>query len=273
MHLGLVGHQFREYAAEPERLGGEVAAAAVALVEDQVDDCQNGVEAVRKQVGRRHAKRDPGGLDLALGPHEPLGHGLLGNEEGAGDLLGPQPAQRPQRECDLRLERQRRVAAGEQQLEPLIGDRHFVHVVLTRPPAHPAGGSWRRACGPGGCGRSPGSVRWSPARRGGWRASPRGASEPQRPRTPPGRLPRRGRSRRGSRSGRRGHVPTRRGRPARESVPLLVMLPRFWVVSTKPGAALARVKGSLRPLQGRGWFLAPRDRGPEAGVYCLKGHP
>src|SRR5919107_1350476 len=50
------------------------------------------------------------------------------------------------------------------------------------------------------------------------------------------------------------------------------MLPRFWVASTKPGAALARVKGSLQPLQGRGWFLAPRDRGPEAGLYCLKGH-
>jgi hypothetical protein len=60
---------------------------------------------------------------------------------------------------------------------------------------------------------------------------------------------------------------------ARPSVVLLqVMLPRFWVVSTKPGAALARVKGSLQPLQGRGWFLAPRDRGPEAGVYCLGEH-
>jgi hypothetical protein len=31
---------------------------------------------------------------------------------------------------------------------------------------------------------------------------------------------------------------------------LQVMLPRFWVASTKPGAALARVKGSLQPLQG-----------------------
>jgi hypothetical protein len=55
-------------------------------------------------------------------------------------------------------------------------------------------------------------------------------------------------------------------------VPLPVMLPRFWVASTKPGAALGRVKGSVQPLQGRGRFLAPRDRGPEAGVYRLRRH-
>ena len=50
------------------------------------------------------------------------------------------------------------------------------------------------------------------------------------------------------------------------------MLPRFWVASTKPGAALARVKGSVQPLQGRGRSLAQRDRRPEAGVYSLRGH-
>src|SRR5687767_5344793 len=35
----------------------------------------------------------------------------------------------------------------------------------------------------------------------------------------------------------------------------------FWVASTKPGAALARRQG-WTPWQGRGWSLAPRDRGP-----------
>src|SRR5437764_5170134 len=44
------------------------------------------------------------------------------------------------------------------------------------------------------------------------------------------------------------------------------MLPSSWVASTKPGAALVRGQGWL-PGQGRGWFLAPRDRGPGAGVY------
>jgi hypothetical protein len=49
------------------------------------------------------------------------------------------------------------------------------------------------------------------------------------------------------------------------------MLSSFWVASTKPGAALVRGQG-WTPWQGRGWFLAPRDRGPEAGVYCVEGH-
>src|SRR5947207_12199349 len=49
------------------------------------------------------------------------------------------------------------------------------------------------------------------------------------------------------------------------------MLSSFRVASTKPGAALGRGQGWL-PWQGRGRFLAPRDRGPEAGVYCLKRH-
>src|SRR2546430_12220857 len=38
VRLGLVGHQLDERASEPQRLGREVASAAVALVEDQVDD-------------------------------------------------------------------------------------------------------------------------------------------------------------------------------------------------------------------------------------------
>ncbi len=50
VHLGLVGHQLGQRAAEPDRLGGEVAAAAVALVEDQVDDGEHGGEPVGQQV-------------------------------------------------------------------------------------------------------------------------------------------------------------------------------------------------------------------------------
>src|SRR5207237_7722726 len=54
-------------------------------------------------------------------------------------------------------------------------------------------------------------------------------------------------------------------------VPRLVVPPSFWVASTKPEAALARGQG-LKPWQERGWALAPRDRGPEAGMYCWMGH-
>ncbi len=49
------------------------------------------------------------------------------------------------------------------------------------------------------------------------------------------------------------------------------MGPSLWVASTKPEAALARGQGS-KPWQAGGWILAPRDRGPEAGWHCRKGH-
>ena len=49
------------------------------------------------------------------------------------------------------------------------------------------------------------------------------------------------------------------------------MPPSFWVASTKPEAALARGQG-WQPWQEGGWTLAPRDRGPEAGMYCWMGH-
>jgi len=49
------------------------------------------------------------------------------------------------------------------------------------------------------------------------------------------------------------------------------MLSSFRVASTKPEPALVRGRGWL-PRQGRGWTLAPRDRGPEADVYSLEGH-
>src|SRR5829696_4720199 len=45
----------------------------------------------------------------------------------------------------------------------------------------------------------------------------------------------------------------------------------FWVASTKPEAALVRSQG-WTPWQGRGWTLAPCDRGPEADMYRLEGH-
>ena len=118
--------------AEPDRLAGQVAAAAVARVEDQVDDREHGGQPVGQDVVGRHPERDAGGGDLALGPHEALGHRRLRDEERAGDLAGVEAAQRPQRERDLGLGRERRMAAREDQLEPLVGKRRLVHRVLHR---------------------------------------------------------------------------------------------------------------------------------------------
>jgi hypothetical protein len=130
MHLGLVGHQLGECTPEPDRLGRKLPAAAVALVEDQVHDREHRGEAVGEQMRRRHAKRNPRGLDLAFRASEPLRHGRLGHEEGTGDLLRLEAAERPQGERDLGVERECRVAAREEELEPLIGDRRLIHGVL-----------------------------------------------------------------------------------------------------------------------------------------------
>ena len=62
VHLGLVGHQLGERAAEPDRLRSEVASPAVALVEDQVDDGEHGGQSIGEQMGRRDAKRIPAAL-------------------------------------------------------------------------------------------------------------------------------------------------------------------------------------------------------------------
>jgi hypothetical protein len=58
-----------------------------------------------------------------LGTDEPLRHRLLRNEEGARNLIRAQPTEGAQGERDLRLERERGVAAGEEELQALIGDR------------------------------------------------------------------------------------------------------------------------------------------------------
>ena len=88
-------------------------------------------ERRREPVGQhrvgRHAERDPGRADLALRPHEPLRHRRLRDEEGRGDLRCREAADLAQRERDLHVERERRVAAGEDEREPLVGDRaHLV---------------------------------------------------------------------------------------------------------------------------------------------------
>jgi hypothetical protein len=74
---------------------------------------------------------DPRRLDLALGAYQALGHRRLADQERAGDLVGAQAAERPQGERDLRVGGERRMAAGEDELESLVRERRVqVHVVL-----------------------------------------------------------------------------------------------------------------------------------------------
>jgi len=59
-----------------------------------------------------------------------LGHRRLCDQEGAGDLLSGQAAQRPQNEGDLRLGGEGRMTAGEDELESLVWESRRVHLVL-----------------------------------------------------------------------------------------------------------------------------------------------
>ena len=81
---------------------------------------------------RRDGKRDAGVADLVLGAGQALAHRLERDQESAGDLVGREAAERAQREPDLRIERERRVAAGEDQLEPLVRERRRLFHRLLR---------------------------------------------------------------------------------------------------------------------------------------------
>ena len=70
----------------------------------------------------RYAQRDPGVADLPLRAHETLRERRLRDEERTRDLGRLEAADEAQRQRDLRLRRERRVAAGEDQLEPLVGN-------------------------------------------------------------------------------------------------------------------------------------------------------
>jgi hypothetical protein len=80
----------------------------------------------------RDGERNPGRLDLCLRTRQAPLHRLLGDQERARDLLCRQPTERPQCERNLRLERQRGMTAGEDQLEPLVLDHGVVEFVHRR---------------------------------------------------------------------------------------------------------------------------------------------
>ena len=128
--LGLVRHQGAQHAREPDRLGGQVAPDqrvagrdGVALVEDEIERRQHGAQTGREIGVARHLVGDAGRSDLRLRAHHALGHGGLGDQERARHLGGGQAAEQPQRERDARLGCERRMAAGEDQPQALVGNR------------------------------------------------------------------------------------------------------------------------------------------------------
>ena len=95
----------------------------VPLGEDQVHHPQHVGEAAGQVVRAGHPERDRGLPDLALGPHQPLGHRRLRYQERGGDLGGGEAAHRPQRERHPHAAVEGGVAAGEDQRQLVVAHR------------------------------------------------------------------------------------------------------------------------------------------------------
>jgi len=134
VRLGLVRHEYREDLRETERLLAELGPRRrpVAFVEDEVEDREYGTQPLGKQMIGWHAERDPRVSNLPLRAHEALSHRRLRDEKGLRDLLGRKAAERAQRQRDLRLRGQSRVAAREDQAQLLVGNHLGLLVVATR---------------------------------------------------------------------------------------------------------------------------------------------
>ena len=135
VRLGLVRHQRRKEQRESDRLGAELAPhrRPVAGIEDEIDRREHGAQPLRQQVLGRHAQGNAGVADLALRAHEPLRERRLGDDERPRDLRRRQPADEAQRQRDLCVGGERRMAAREDQLEPFVGnDRLLVLGQLER---------------------------------------------------------------------------------------------------------------------------------------------
>ena len=199
-----------EPTGQPDRLGGEVDVAGVALVEDQVEHPQH-----RRDVA---GAVEPLPGEGALGAADPLGHGRLRHQVGLGDLPGGEAADGAQREGDRRGRGERGVRAQEVQPQGVV---HRPRGPRRRLAAGPLLAAAARGPGPRGI-EEPPPGRPRPARPPGPGAGRR-ARPGARRRGRPGRRPRRRRSRRRGGPGPRsrpgsacaeGPGPARRPRPA-----------------------------------------------------------
>src|SRR5581483_8421738 len=128
VRLRLVRHEGREDGGQPDRLRAELGphGRPVAGVEDEIDRREHGPQPLRQEVLGWHAERDAGVADLPLRPYEPLRERRLREDEGARDLRRREAADEAQGQGDLRLRGERRMTAGEDQLEALVGNRRLL---------------------------------------------------------------------------------------------------------------------------------------------------
>ena len=186
LHLGLgqqPGQQPREADGFRRQVRPQQVVALrgrIALVEDQIDHPQHIGQPLRQRVRLGHLIGDAGIADFRLCPDDPLGQGGRRDQAGVGDGLGRQPADLAQGEGDAGFLRKARVAAGEDQPQPVVLDRLRVRRApairrRARRSARPPRSTASSGAG-GAAGRSPGNARPRPARQPGFAASPRAAS-------------------------------------------------------------------------------------------------
>jgi hypothetical protein len=113
-------HEGQHEAAEPDGFRGQIgpdeplaAGSRIALVEDEIDYGEHGLEALRNLVCLG---------DLVFGPHQPLGHGGRRHQKCPGNLVRLESAESAEREGNLRLWRQGRVATGENEAQAFVGN-------------------------------------------------------------------------------------------------------------------------------------------------------
>ncbi len=97
----------------------------ITLVEYEIDDGQDRTQAVRQLVGLRYAVGDVGPADLGFGPHQSLRHGRFWYQECRSDLGGGEATEEAQRQGDLHVGGERRVAAGEDEAKLIVANRSF----------------------------------------------------------------------------------------------------------------------------------------------------
>ena len=128
--LRLLREAGRDHPGQPDRVGTEVAVVGApgrgdeGLVVHHVDHREDVGQPLLEAVG--DAQVDAGRDDLALGADDPLGERLLVDEERARDLRCGETDDRAQGERQPGLRREGRVAAGEQEGEPVVGGRYAV---------------------------------------------------------------------------------------------------------------------------------------------------
>ncbi len=114
--------QLHQQPPEPNRFDRQIGSREVALIEHEVDHVQYCGETLGQVGARWYFVRNPRVPDLGLRAHNALRQRRGGREERGGDLLGRQTAHLAQRHPHLCVRIDARVAAGEDQTQPVVGD-------------------------------------------------------------------------------------------------------------------------------------------------------